>query len=234
MWLPMSGTAVAGGAEAVWRDLHDQLLGFITRRVRTREDAEDILQEVMLRIHRSSGELDRVERVSGWIYRIAQNAIVDYYRKPARRELPTGSQLDAEERGGSEPASLADEPDTAELRGELARCMTPLIERLPASYRQALMLTELDDVTQAEAAARLGLSVSGMKTRVQRGRERLKDLLLDCCHVELDRRQGVSGYRSRRGPCACGRHTEAASPCPTQPGTGFGDSGYGLGGHPDG
>src|SRR5687767_3378544 len=194
MRLQMSGTAVAGGVEAAWRELHEQLLGFIARRVRTREDAEDILQEVMLRIHRSSGELERVERVTGWIYRIAGNAIVEYYRKPARRELPAGWQADVEEPGESE--LVADEPDTAELRGELARCLKPLVERLPASYRQALVLTELEGVTQAEAASRLGLSVSGMKTRVQRARGRLKDLLLDCCHVELDRRRGVTGYRS--------------------------------------
>jgi RNA polymerase sigma-70 factor, ECF subfamily len=205
MRLPMSGTAVAGGAEAAWRELHDQLLGFIARRVRTREDAEDILQEVMLRIHRSSGELEHVERVTGWIYRVAGNAIVDYYRKPARRELPAGWQLDVEGPGGSESAPVSDEPRTAELRGELARCLAPLIERLPASYRQALVFTELEGVTQAEAAARLGLSVSGMKTRVQRARGRLRNLLLDCCHVELDRRRGVTGYRSRRGPCECGR-----------------------------
>ena len=72
------------------------------------------------------------------------------------------------------------------------------------------MLTELEGVTQAEAAARLGLSVSGMKTRVQRGRSLLEDLLLDCCHVELDSRRGVVGYRSRRGACECGRGREAA------------------------
>jgi RNA polymerase sigma-70 factor (ECF subfamily) len=113
--------------------------------------------------------------------------------------------LDVEEPGRSDSAPLADEPGTPELRGELARCVAPLIERLPGSYRQALVLTEVDGVTQAEAASRLGLSVSGMKTRVQRARGRLKDLLLDCCHVELDRRRGVSGYRARRGQCECGR-----------------------------
>ena len=200
----MSETAVVGGVEDAWRELHDQLLGFIARRVRTREDAEDILQEVMLRIHRSSGELERVERVTGWIYRSASNAIVDYYRKPARRELPAGWQLDVEAAADSS-LSAADEPEPAELRGELARCLSPLLERMPASYRQALELTEVGALTQAEAAARLGLSVSGMKSRVQRGRGLLKDLLLDCCHVELDRRGGVTGYRPRRGPCACGR-----------------------------
>jgi RNA polymerase sigma-70 factor, ECF subfamily len=205
MRLQMSGTVVAGGAEAAWRELHDQLLGFIARRVRTHEDAEDILQEVMLRIHRASGELEHVEHLTGWIYRIASNAIVDHYRRPARRELPAGSQGDVEVPDKAEPTSLADAPDTVELRAELARCLSPLLERLPASYRQALELTEVEGLTQVEAAARLGLSVSGMKTRVQRGRRRLEELLLDCCHVELDRRGGVTGYRSRRGRCECGR-----------------------------
>jgi RNA polymerase sigma-70 factor (ECF subfamily) len=209
MRVQMSGTAVVGDVEAAWRELHDQLLGFIARRVRTREDAEDILQEVMLRVHRASAELEQVERLTGWIYRIAANAIVDHYRKPARRELPAGWQLEVDAAGDPGPASILEEPDTAELRAELARCLSPLVERLPPSYRQALVLTDLQGVTQAEAAARLGLSVSGMKTRVQRGRRLLENLLLDCCHVELDSRRGVSGYRSRRGACECGRGREA-------------------------
>jgi RNA polymerase sigma-70 factor, ECF subfamily len=211
MRMQMSGTAVADGAEGAWRELHDQLLGFIARRVRTREDAEDILQEVMLRIHRSSGELERVERVTGWIYRIASNAIVDHYRRPARREVSGGWQLDVEAPADSPPAAVA-EPDTAELRGELARCVSPLLERLPESYRQALVLTEVEGLAQVDAATRLGLSVSGMKTRVQRGRALLRDVLLDCCHVELDRRGGVTAYRAKRGPCSCGRERDAASP----------------------
>ena len=93
-----------------------------------------------------------------------------------------------------------------ELRAELAGCVSPLIARLPEIYREALEVTEIQGITQAQAAVRLGLSTSGMKTRVQRGRGQLKDLLLDCCHIELDRRGGVTAYRSKRGSCAtCGR-----------------------------
>jgi RNA polymerase sigma-70 factor (ECF subfamily) len=201
MRLQMSETAVGSKAEAAWRELHDQLLGYIARRVRTPEDAEDILQEVMLRIHRHSGDLEHADRVAGWIYRITSNAIVDYYRKPARRELLAGWRVDVPAPRDSASHSVSGESSAAELRGELARCLTPLIERLPASYRQALVLTELEGVTQADAAARVGISVSGMKTRVQRARSRLKDLLLDCCHVELDPRGGVASYRSKRGSC---------------------------------
>jgi len=192
--------------EEVWRELHDQLLGFISRRVRRPEDAEDILQEVMLRIHRHGADLEEVDRVTSLVYRITSNAIADYYRKPARRELPSGEAIDIPEPVATAPPAVWAEPDATELRTELSGCLRPFTARLPESYREAIELTEFQGISQVEAAGRLGLSVSGMKARVQRGRGQLKDLLLDCCHIELDTRGGVVDYRAKRGSCAtCGR-----------------------------
>jgi RNA polymerase sigma-70 factor, ECF subfamily len=204
----MSGAGEAPNAEVVWRELHDRLLSFIARRVRTPEDAEDILQEVMLRIHRHSGDLRRTDRVSGWVYRIASNATADYYRQPTRRELPSGQGADLPQRDGSSGAAVWPEPDTAELRSELAGCLAPMVESLPPIYQEALRLIEFDGVTQTQAAAQLGISVSGMKTRVQRARGQLKDLLLDCCHLELDSRGGATACRSKRGSCETCAHSE--------------------------
>jgi RNA polymerase sigma-70 factor, ECF subfamily len=204
--LPMSTAIRPPAAEAVWHELHDRLRRFIARRVRSPQDAEDILQEVMLRIHRHSGDLEHADRVASWVYRIAANSIADHYRRPARRELALGQAMDIAERAGAAAATAWAEPDSAELRAELAHCLAPLTARLPDLYREALDVTEFQGITQTEAAGRLGLSVSGMKARVQRGREQLKDLLLDCCEVELDRRGGVTAYRSKRGSCGtCGR-----------------------------
>jgi RNA polymerase sigma-70 factor, ECF subfamily len=183
--------------EAIWEEFHRRLLGFIARRVSDRDSAEDILQEVMLRIHRHSGELEHSAAVGGWIHQIARNAIVDHYRRaPVRRERPAG--IDPVGDDTAAPATAARDP-----RNELARCLAPLLEQLPDKYREAVALTELDGVTQADAAARLGLSTSGMKSRVQRGRAQLKDLLADCCEIELDRRGGVTGYQPRHDACDC-------------------------------
>jgi RNA polymerase sigma-70 factor, ECF subfamily len=204
--LPMSTAVTTSAAEALWHELRDRLRSFIARRVRSPQDAEDILQEVMLRIHRHSSDLEHTDRVASWAYRITANSIADHYRRPARRELASGQAMDIAEPAGAAAATVWVEPDSAELRAELADCLAPLTARLPELYREALDVTEFQGITQAEAAGRLGLSVSGMKARVQRGRAQLKDLLLDCCDVELDRRRGVTAYRSKRGSCAtCGR-----------------------------
>jgi RNA polymerase sigma-70 factor (ECF subfamily) len=180
------------------RDLRPPLARFIARRVADPQDAEDVLQEVMLRMHRHGDELASADHVGAWVHRIARNAVIDHYRRRAARpELPAGAPGDLDEREDGprgEPASEA-------LRRELAACLLPLVERLPEKHRDALVLTELEGLTQIEAARRLGISVSGAKTRVQRGRAELKALLLECCHVELDRRGGIAEYRAHSGSC---------------------------------
>lgn len=191
-------------AEATRRELQTRVLGFVSRRVRSREDAEDIAQEVMLRIHRYSADLEHADRMGAWVHRIAANAIADHYRRPARREVPSGQATDVPE-VGSEPPPAAVEGSVDDVRRELAACLSPLIERLPPLYRQALEVTELGDLSQVEAAAELGLSVSGMKARVQRARRQLREQLLECCHVELDRRRAPTEFRSRGAVCGtCG------------------------------
>jgi RNA polymerase sigma-70 factor, ECF subfamily len=181
-----------------WRELRAPLARFIGRRVADPQDAEDVLQEVLLRIHRHSDELASADRIAAWVHRIARNAIVDHYRRRAAHpELPAGAAEDLED--GAD-GSL-DEPASEALRRELAACLRPLVDRLPEKHRDALVLTEFEGLTQIEAARRLGISVSGAKARVQRARAQLRALLLDCCHVELDRRGGITEYRARTGSC---------------------------------
>ena len=202
LWLPVNDHRQRDhpDAEAVWRDLRGPLLAFISRRVSDRGSAEDILQEVMLRIHRHAGELSQVSAVGGWIHEIARNAIIDHYRRAVvRRERPAGT--DAELDRPVPPVIL--EPGPAELRAELASCVDPLVARLPVIYRDALQLTDLAGLTQAEAATRVGLSTSAMKSRVRRARAQLKDLFVRCCEIELDHRGGIVDYQPHNDACDC-------------------------------
>lgn len=143
------------------------------------------------------------DRLDAWAYQVARRAIIDYYRSRAcELETPGGDVLEQADRpDGEEAALLAADGD--EVRAEIAGCLTPMVSRLPEPYRQAIELTDLGDLTQAAAAERLGLSVSGMKARVQRGRRMLRELLLDCCRVATDSRGTPTEFEPRR-PGGCG------------------------------
>lgn len=186
----------APDSEAIWRGFHDRLLAFVRRRVPSPEIAEDILQDVMLRVHRHADELEQVDAVGAWVYRIARNAIIDHHRRASNhRELLAGIEVD--------PEAIEPEADAPDVRAELADCISPLVDQLPAIYREALTLCELEGLSQADAATRVGLTVSGMKSRVQRARRQLKQVLLQCCDVELDARSSIAGYRRRNASCGC-------------------------------
>lgn len=178
--------------ETIWTDFGDTLKRFILRRVGDEQAAEDILQDVFLKIHAGIAGLNDERRLQSWVYQIARNAIVDFYRKPIYgQELP--EEL------------AAPDGDGDEVERQLARSLRGMVEQLPDEYRQALILTAFEGLTQKEVAERLGLSLSGAKSRVQRGREKLRDLLLECCHLEFDQGGRVIDYYPRVACCAgCG------------------------------
>ena len=187
-------------ADELWRELHERLRSFIRARISDPEAADDVAQEVLLRLHRSMDTLRAEDRLDAFAYRIARNAIIDHYRaRAAAREAPAAP---AELVARAEVENGGDQEEGGAAREELARCLAPLIRRLPEPYREALTLTDLGKLTQAEAAQVAGLSVPGMKSRVQRARAQVHELLTGCCAVALDGRQGISGVE-RTGPCAC-------------------------------
>jgi RNA polymerase sigma-70 factor, ECF subfamily len=99
------------------------------------------------------------------------------------------------------------EPPRQGRRGELAGCLRSLVDQLAEPYRSAVTAVDLGGQTQTDVARRLGLSVSGMKSRVQRGRRQLRRLLTECCRVHTSPSGGISGYEpsvSCRDPTAPG------------------------------
>lgn len=188
-------------SEAAWRDFRARLLAFVARRVADGYAAEDIVQDIMLQIHRHADELENPGAIGGWVYQIARNAIIDHYRRAARhRELPAGVGPGDDRTAPAGPDAL-DVAADSDPGAELAGCLAPLVAGLPQRYREAIVLTEFDGLTQVAAAERLGLSVSGMKSRVQRGRAMLRRQLTDCCQIEQDRRGAIIGYRPGAGSC---------------------------------
>ena len=189
----------------LWQLMHDGLRAFIAKRVNDQGHIDDILQDVFVRVHRQIDSVNDPDRIVSWIYQVTRNAIIDYYRKPGRqREVPAGLSSELEVLNEVPAISeMTRSGDSTELRTELAGCLRPMIERLSKDYRGAITLVELDGLTQQAAAKQMGISLSGMKSRVQRGRKQLKQMLDDCCLIELDRRGGVVDYNTRAAGCDC-------------------------------
>ena len=195
--------AVALSTDAVWTELHTNIRGFVARRVRQPADVDDIVQQVFLRVHQALPALRDADRLHAWIYQTTRRTIVDHYRAPAhRREVSAGMAVDVLPEEQQEDLAL-DEGEESALQ-ELAQCLKPLIGKLADADQEALRLIEFDGLTQVEAARRLGLSVSGMKSRVQRARVHLRSVLDDCCRIALDRRGGVMDYEGRGEQCGGG------------------------------
>ncbi len=180
--------------EAVWELLSAKLRGFLRSRVEDDQTAEDLLQETFLRIHRRLETLGDGERLAPWVFQIARNLVVDHYRARGRvRHLPESE------------AELKTAPSRSEYLNaskEVASWLPPTIDSLPEAYRDAVRMYELEGVSQREIADELGLSISGAKSRVQRGREKLKQVLDRCCSFELDRRGNVLRWQPRGGGCS--------------------------------
>ena len=165
---------------------------FIARRV-PGPDADDVLQDTLLRIHLGLGSLRDRDRLAAWVYRVARSAILDHHRRraaaDARGALPAaGAFLEEEVESGA--ASLPETPPE-DLRVALAACVAPFLGSLPADQAEALRLTDLAGLTQAEAASRLGVPLPKLKARVQRGRRRMRAEFEACCHLGFDARGAV-------------------------------------------
>lgn len=184
---------MAAASELPWQELHGNLRTFIGRRVRNQADADDLVQRVLLQIVKGVGSLRDADRLHAWVYRTARNVIVDYYRAPARREIAGG---DAGDLAATEVPDIPVDDERAALK-ELAACLTPMLRQLQPAYREAIMLADLEGIDQAAAAERVGVSVSGMKSRIQRGRRQLKAVLEACCRIDLDSRGGIIAYEPR-------------------------------------
>lgn len=176
-------------ARGAWRELEAKLRPFVARRVRSDVDVDDIVQDVFLRMQRGLAGLRDEERFGPWVYQVARSAIVDHQRVAAKHRV-----IDAE---GSEEQPLEVDDDDRAVEEELAGYLAPFVAMLPSPYREALTLVELEGLTQKQAAQMLGVSLSGMKSRVQRGRVQLRKALEDCCHIALDARGRVLSCEPR-------------------------------------
>lgn len=177
--------------EKVWKEFKDRLKLFIISKVDDKSIAEDILQDIFIKIQTNINSLTQKDKLSSWIYQITRNTITDYYRKSDKQK----KQL------------LEDEilPDISKeeyhLNQDLLCCLKPFIEELPEKYKDALLHTNYGTGSQKEYAEHKGLSYSAAKSRIQRARAKLKESFIKCCKINSDKYGNVISVNKKKCDC---------------------------------
>jgi len=157
----------------LWQEHKEALYYFILKRVHDEPTAKDISQEVLIKVYNFCVAKSGVRNVRAWLFQIAQNAIIDHYRKH-ERNVTTDTFLDAEEE------------NEASAYKDAAEFILPMINLLPEAYAVPLRMSDVDGTNLKDIAMELDLGLSAVKQRVSRGRKMLKDVFTECCLMELD------------------------------------------------
>jgi len=176
--------------ENIWKDYHLKLYNFVNKRINDPSLSEDMVQEIMIKVNSKLDTLESTQKLQGWIYQIARNTIIDYYRaKKPYEALP-------------QYLASPEVDQIKQARQEISGCLDVLIENLPSDYREAIILSEIEGFTQKEVASKQNISLSGAKSRIQRGRGLLKDMLTTCCTFEMDHQERFIDYQPK-ADCDC-------------------------------
>ncbi|MCG8485542.1 MAG: RNA polymerase sigma factor SigZ, partial [Clostridia bacterium] len=178
---------MADNIKHIWDEFSIPLNQFIKKRIPNEQDAEDISQEVFIKIYNHIERLKDGNKMRAWIYSIARNEIADYHRR---------SHIILRKQEYSDNM-IAEMDEDMTFNREIAQCLKVMINRLPEKYKEAILLTEYRHITQKELSEKTGLSLSGAKSRVQRARCKLKASLQECCELEFDRRGNIINYKEK-------------------------------------
>jgi RNA polymerase sigma-70 factor (ECF subfamily) len=177
--------------ERLWDEFNAPLKTFIKHRINNDQDVDDIVQIIFMKINENIDHLVKTDKLQAWIYSIARNTIYDFYRAQKHDLYIDNLAEDL----------FCSTQEEALLNGEIAQCLKSMIQYLPEKYQQAMILTEYQNLTQRELAIQMGISISGAKSRVQRARTMLKEMILNCCIIEQDHRGNIIDYKQKNKNC---------------------------------
>lgn len=168
----------------IWIDLNEELYQFILKKIKDEQTSKDIHQEVFLKVQTKIHQLKHTSKLTSWVYQIARNSIIDYYRKKENKNISI-NDLDI-------PETEANNFDYTNL----TNCINQKIENLSAKHKEAIILTSFKNYSQKELSEHLKISYSGTKSRVQKAKKNLKENILDCQNVESDSTGKLLGFKN--------------------------------------
>jgi RNA polymerase sigma-70 factor (ECF subfamily) len=194
----------------IYETYHGKVLAYAAKLI-GRDDADDVAQEVFIKIGRSLESLAHPAKLTSWIYAITLNTVRDVARKRASRiEQPApcrdpGQRGDADDPLSRVPDSRSRTPEEAAMRNEMVACYLDYVEALPANYYDVYVLSELEELSSDEIARRLSLTVGTVKIRLHRARTKLHEQLRRSCQCYYSERGELMARPKDNDPGRAGR-----------------------------
>ena len=173
--------------ELIWQEYRGLLKRFLASKVSNPRDAEDLLQNILIKVHQKLSSLNSSDKLKPWLMQIANHTIIDFYRQQAKHKTLTLEDLWYE--------------DKEEVQRDLSLCLSPFIQELPVKYRDLLIDIDINGKKQKDYAQQHEISYSTLKSRVQKGRSELKRLMEQCCEFELDTQGNAIDCTERQTIC---------------------------------
>ncbi len=170
--------------ENIWNEYRSSLKSFLYSRVANPSDADDLLQDILIKIYQNLDSLKSVHSLESWLFQIARNTIIDYYRREKKYNRVQPEEF------------WYDDTDT-NAKHILEKCVVPFIEALPTNQRDLLRAIDLEGQSQKEYAVLQGIPYSTLKSRVKKAREALRSLFENCCHFSVDAQGNIMDYTKK-------------------------------------
>jgi RNA polymerase sigma-70 factor (ECF subfamily) len=174
--------------EKIWSEYQSGLKAFLHSKVANADEVDDLLQEILIKTFNNFHTIKSEESIKPWLYQIANNSIVDFYRKQAKSRDLTIEQLWYGE-------------DDYDVKQSLRQCITPFINALPDETAALLTAIDIKEQSQKAYAEATGVSYSTLKSRVQKGRAELRALFEQCCHFSLDKQGNLADFDPKSDTC---------------------------------
>lgn len=178
--------------EKIWTAIHGKLYGFIFKYVNNDDDVNDIIQDTFIKVKTNIDKLKNPSKLESWIFQIARNTMQDYFRQQNKSTSFNDNRSDI-----LMEMATSDEGDSTiisqtQMFSDYAGLV---ISQLPENYEVAVRRVDIEGKSTKQLAEELNISVSGAKSRVQRGRKMVKEIVLKCCDVKTDRYGNILDYK---------------------------------------
>lgn len=172
----------------VWKNYHNDVHKFIISKVKDLSLADDLLQESFIKIHTKLYTLKDESKMKSWVFSIARNTIMDYF-KTSKPHLETDEEL------------AADEVDGLPLDHTVEDCLKQILQNMEKKYREPIYLHDIKGLKQNEVAEQLGLPLPTVKSQIQRGRKQIIQGFITCCGFEINAKGQLIGEVKPKEEC---------------------------------